>query len=284
MPCFHPMRGYRSHTVNENGKRPIVFKVTDGFYDMPIDVPCGQCIGCRLEYSRQWAMRCIHELKMHEKSCFLTLTYNDENLPLDYYLEKEELQKALKRIRKYIEPLKFRYMACGEYGETTKRPHYHVIMYGYEFPDNEHYAHNDGYDIYTSKILDSLWGKGECKIGTVTFESCCYVARYMLKKQKGQNKRDDGKEEFLLASRKPGLGQKFFEKYYEEIYATDSCVIRNKQMKPPKYYDTKFEEFAEKQLRKIKAERRKNVCDDPEERQDVKEQIQLLKQQRIKRL
>ena len=85
MPCYHPLKGYRSKFVNpDTGKRSVVFNPREGFYDLPQQVPCGQCIGCRLEYSRQWAMRCAHEASLYEDNCFITLTYNPDNLPGGY--------------------------------------------------------------------------------------------------------------------------------------------------------------------------------------------------------
>lgn len=277
------MQAYWGRTLTDKGKRPLVFNPREAYNDLRVEVPCGQCIGCRLEYARQWAVRAVHELKCHKRSCFLTLTYSDKNLPQDGLLEKKELQKFQKRLAKYIAPIRVRYMSCGEYGEETNRPHYHIILYGYDFPDKEKYSENQGYPIYTSKILDRLWEYGECKIGSVTFESCCYVARYMLKKQKGKNKRTDGGEEFLFSSRQPGLGEMHYQKYKGEIYETDSVIVRGKEMRPPKYYDSKFEEYAEKEMAEIKKGRRKNTKIESIERMLVKEKVQHLKQKRIKR-
>ena len=140
MPCYYPIDGWRSKNVNpETGKRSIVFTKDQAFLDMPVKVPCGQCIGCRLERSRQWAMRCVHEAQLHEDSCFITLTYNDENLPDDASLNVKHFQNFMKEFRAAIAPKKVRFFHCGEYGEhngtykheqsyglsSLGRPHYH---------------------------------------------------------------------------------------------------------------------------------------------------------------
>lgn len=139
MPCFHPLKGYRSKKLNENGKRPVVFSAALGFVDIPINVPCGKCIGCRLEKSKQWAMRCLHESSLYDKNCFITLTFNEEHLPEDYSLNKSYFQNFMKRLRKEFIPKNpynkvkenemyehfkkehsIRYFHCGEYGEECK--------------------------------------------------------------------------------------------------------------------------------------------------------------------
>ena len=100
MPCFHPLRGYRSNSPNENGKYPVVFNYKAGFSDQPFSLPCGQCIGCRIERSRQWAIRCVHEASLYERNCFITLTYDDSKLPAGHSLLVEDTQLFWKRLRK----------------------------------------------------------------------------------------------------------------------------------------------------------------------------------------
>ena len=135
MPCYRPIKGYRSRRLNaETGKRPVVFNPRDGFYDQPVDLPCGQCIGCRLERSRQWAIRCVHEASLHERNCFITLTYRDECLPTNGSLDLDAFQKFMKRLRRrFGEGVRF--FHCGEYGENFGRPHYHAILFNLDFSD-----------------------------------------------------------------------------------------------------------------------------------------------------
>ena len=136
MTCYAPLHGYYSQERNpKTGKRSVVFSRNSGYDDRRVSVPCGQCIGCRLERSRQWAVRCVHESSLHRFSSFITLTYNDEHLPSDRSLNVEHFQRFMKRLRKHLEPLKIRFFHCGEYGDKFRRPHYHAIVFGYDFPD-----------------------------------------------------------------------------------------------------------------------------------------------------
>ena len=185
MPCYKPLRGYRSNTKTQTGKRSIVFNPRHGFIDQPQDVPCGQCIGCRLERSRQWAIRIVHESQMHEQSYFLTLTYNNEFLPKTGSLQKADVQLFMKRLRKKFGK-GIRYYYCGEYGEKFHRPHYHLIIFGCEFPDKILWKIERGNRLWISEDLNKLWKKGYCSIGMVTFESAAYVARYVTKKITGK--------------------------------------------------------------------------------------------------
>ena len=121
MACYTPLKGYRSTELTKNGKRKIVFNRNHGFADLPVTVPCGQCIGCRLERSRQWAIRCTHEASLWEKNCFITLTYNDENLPKDGSLDVTHFQKFMKRLRKK-HGAGIRFYHCGEYGDKFGFP------------------------------------------------------------------------------------------------------------------------------------------------------------------
>ena len=130
MPCFSPLDGYRSRTVNASGKRSIVFDIHEGFHDRPVSVPCGQCVGCRLEKSRQWAMRCVHEASLYDENCFITLTYDDEFLPVGGSLDKGAFPRFMKRLRKKFEPRRIRFYHAGEYGDRFGRPHYHALLFG----------------------------------------------------------------------------------------------------------------------------------------------------------
>lgn len=256
MPCYHPLKGWQSRST-----KGIVFNPKDGYVDRPMSVPCGQCYGCRLERSRQWAMRCLHEASLYENNCFITLTYNKENLPEDGSLKKEHFQKFMKRLRKRFPTKKIRYYHCGEYGEKNFRPHYHAIIFNLDFNDKELYTVRNGENLYTSKTLEKLWPFGFSTLGSVTFESAAYVARYVMKKITGKGvdeKNDDGLKhyervdadtgeileltpEYNTMSRRPGIGADWFKKYKNDCYPKDFVTIRGKKMKPPKFYDTMLE-------------------------------------------
>jgi hypothetical protein len=278
MTCYHPLLAYR-----ENGKvlfnKP--FPYAKGF-----NLPCGQCIGCRLKYSQEWAIRLMHEEQMHEESCFITLTMNDEYLMSrdnPYSLDKSEFQRFMKRLRKRYGN-QIRYFHCGEYGEKNNRPHYHAIIFGMDFKDKELFTVRDEIRLYTSEILSELWPHGFSTIGDVTFESCAYVARYVLKKQKGKNAEDhyirwdpstgEGtpiEPEYATMSRKPGIGKSWFDKYRADVYPHDYVVIKKHKIRPPRFYDGKLEEVdkdAYEQLKQKRQEELPEVIDQYDENMD----------------
>jgi len=192
MPCSKPLNAWQSPTPKSNGKKRIAFKQEHiGLEALPLQIPCGQCWSCRLERSRQWALRCVHEASLHPDNMFLTLTYNEESLPADGGLDKTHFQKFMKRYRQHLERneggQKIRYYMCGEYGDQTNRPHYHALIFGHNFSDKTLFRKTDsGHNLYTSTILDNLWTHGFCNIGELTFESAAYTARYIMKKVNDQ--------------------------------------------------------------------------------------------------
>lgn len=255
MPCYHPLRAWLSKGYNNNGKRYMVFnKNSANDPTRPVELPCGRCIGCRLEYSRQWAIRCTHESQMHEENCVLTLTYNDENLPENGSLVKEDLQKFFKRLRKQLYPKQIRYFACGEYGEDFSRPHYHVIIFGHQFPDRKLFkTSKKGTRLYISEVLEKIWPFGHSLIGDYNFESAAYVARYMTKKIKGDQAEEhyqDRIPEFVLNSRKPPIGQSWFDKYKDDVFPNDFVIVNGKKISPPLFYTNQLPENLKKEIKK----------------------------------
>lgn len=235
-------------------------------------IPCGSCAGCRIDYSRNWAARCMLEGVYHTHKYFITLTYNDEHLPREdvvnpltgevlfvNVLRKRDFQLFMKRLRKKIAPARVRVFYSGEYGDKTDRPHFHCILYGYEFSDRHFfYSVKDGHkrpyhvpggtDYFISNELTALWGNGHCLISNVDTRSCMYVASYCSKKvKKPKNEFERSRElvkwgsieqttrhlprklldvraiqrEFACMSRRPALGRQFFDDHKDEIYAYD---------------------------------------------------------------
>ena len=243
MPCYHPLTGWRSRQLVPSGKRKIVFDRYNGFSVMEVKFPCGRCHGCRLERSRQWAVRCVHEAQLHEENCFITLTYNNENLPNNGTLVKKHFQDFMKRFRKEISPRKIRFYHCGEYGsvrdekgniikDQVGRPHYHAIIFGYQFPDRELLKEKKGVKLYVSEKLERLWGKGFVTVGDVTFESAAYVARYVMKKMNGDvadyhyaksvdtrtgEYTDHVIPEYTTMSRRPGIAHDWFMEFKDDL-------------------------------------------------------------------
>lgn len=279
MACFHPVPSTQNPKPNGNGKRAVAFGKYVPGWD-PVHMPCGQCVGCRLERSRQWAIRCVHESQLHEENSFITLTYNDENLPEGGTLCKRDMQLFWKRLREKIGELRYYY--CGEYGEITRRPHYHAIVFGKDFEDKKYWKTRKGIDLYTSQLLEDTWQKGYCSVGSVTFESAAYVARYVMKKITGDKKEEKNEiglkayekvdmqtgeiytiaEEYTDMSRRPGIAREWFMRYAGDCYPKDSIFIRGKHLKPPKYYDAIYDVVDKKEMDAIKKERRNKIDDD----------------------
>lgn len=246
-----------------------------------MEVPCGQCIGCRLERSRQWAIRCVHEASLHDANCFITLTYNNANLPSDGSLDLDHFQRFMKRLRKKHGEVRF--FHCGEYGSSLGRPHYHACLFGFDFADKKLWKVTEsGSRLYRSESLEQLWPYGYSSIGDVTFESAAYVARYIMKKVTGKKAEEhyNGlKPEYTTMSRRPGIASGWFEKFSSDVYPRDEIIIRGKKMKPPRFYDSQFEVLDPDAMSDIKVRRKKqakkrsadNTYDRLEVRRKVKE-------------
>lgn len=301
MACHYPLRGYRAKNPSPKGKYPLVMSPRLGNTDQPMDVPCGQCIGCRLERSRQWAIRCMHEMSLYPHNAFLTLTYKPTELPAHGSLNKSHLQKFFKRYRRWLGSHKIRYLACGEYGEKNDRPHYHAIVFNHDFTDKIPRERINGNQYYTSPKLDELWSHGHCIIGEANFETAAYVARYVTKKINGPMAEEHygtiineqtGEitprriPEYISPSRNPGIAKGWFEKYHKEVYPLDEVVVKGKLMKPPKYYDRLHEMVDPDQMEEIAAERSlaaKRNPDNTYERRAVKAKIAAINALELKR-
>lgn len=293
MTCYHPLQAWRSKFHSDNGSWPITFDRSQAFTDMPVTVPCGQCIGCRLDRSRQWAMRCVNEAQLHDSSCFITLTYDNEHLPDDGSLNLEDITKFLKRLRFAIQPRKFRYFQCGEYGELLSRPHHHAIIFGFDFPDRWLFSVRDGVRLYRSPLLERLWPFGFSTIGDVTFESCAYVARYVTKKITGERAEDHyqgRKPEFITMSRRPGIGHDWCERFVSDVYPRDLMVIRDSiKCRPPRYYDSIYDQIDPDGFKRVQSNRRRQISKLESsgelsiERMKVKEALKLLQFEKLVR-
>lgn len=243
MPCFGPLNAWYPKKLLTNGQvnpdRRLVFKKTESETGIPLKIPCGKCPGCKLEQSRQWAVRCMHEKRLHNASMFLTLTYDDNHLPPGGTLVPNDLTKFLKRLWHVNKSL--RYFACGEYGENTSRPHYHVLVLNQNLPDLKSIKSGAEYNLYASATLSRLWPHGNHAIGDVTFESAAYVARYcMKKKQDGKTVTDGRTPEYIVMSRRPGLGAGYFDKYKSELLNHDTIIVNGLPAALPRFYDNKL--------------------------------------------
>lgn len=288
MPCYHPLKGYYSNEIGDTGKRQIVFRKDEAFCPAPIYVPCGKCIGCRLEKSRQWAMRCMHEASLYEDNCFLTLTYDDQHLPVGGSLNKRDIQLFLKRLRK-VTQRKIRFYQCGEYGDLLQRPHHHVIIFNYDFLDKRIYSVRDGARYYVSPLLMELWPHGFSIVADVTFESAAYVARYAVKKITGSSAAShygSRLPEYATMSRRGGIGKDWINKYKSDVFPGDFVVVRGGlKCRPPLFYDRILELTDKKLYDTVKIKRAVYGIEnrESERRLETKERIKLSRIKLLKR-
>lgn len=199
-----------------------------------LQVPCGNCLGCLTAKANEWAARATHEASQHEHNIFVTLTYDDDKLPTDGSLHIPDLQKFWKRLRKQT-GTPIRYLACGEYGETTLRPHYHAIIFGLQFQDQK----KIGDKHETSETLDRIWNKGHTTIGKVTPATAKYVAKYQIKQRRKHHVTPDGvtlTPPFLHMSRKPRIGAKWLRQYQEDLQHGYIITGKGSKTKIPRAY------------------------------------------------
>jgi len=342
MPCYKPGRGrqapngtvtYYGHLQIAAGKLP---PLPSNYKEYPL--PCGQCTGCRLERSRQWAVRLMHEAQLHQANSFVTLTYNDQNLPNagasskthragdvrlgsdantktprtreththeiqeSASLSKADLQAFTKRLNEDVRRRSgngVKYYACGEYGDKTHRPHYHIAIFGEDFADDRFpWKRSNNKQLWRSSRLERLWPLGDAFIGDLTFESAAYIARYVMKKQTGakavdhymrENERGEKywlTPEFNVMSRRPGIAKKWFDKNKDDVFPHDHVISRGHPAKPPRAYDKWLEQIDPYLLANIKKARENgphNPEDETPARLEARETVALAKLNQNKR-
>ena len=304
MPCFKPLNAWVSSEDSLTGKKTIAFA---NYGSSPVEsrlkLPCGRCIGCRLDRSRSWAIRCLKEAEQHQENCFITLTYNERNLPEGATLVKKHFQDFMKRFRKAYPDKKIRFFHAGEYGSewqqlgggemvpiegTIGRPHYHAIIFNHDFEDKIFYSKRNDVPLYISPKLQKIWGKGFSSVGTVTFESAAYVARYIMKKVTGDQadshyQQVPATEEFLklrvspftgeiypilpeytTMSRKPGIGKDWIDKYMDEVFPDDFVVVKGKKMPVPQYFRQIYQERDPEAAERLAKERLEKAKTNPD--------------------
>lgn len=244
MSCYRPIQGFRT----PDG---VVFSELRR-YDIlgRIEIPCGQCIGCRMRRASDWALRVMHEASQWEENCFVTLTYGRDKVPANGSLEHRDFQLFLKRVRK-AEGRPVRFYMCGEYGPLNGRPHYHACMFNVSFREDRVPAGKSasGQLFYSSARLAKLWGLGIVSVQDLTPETASYCARYIMKKALGEDAKTaysttdaDGvvtflRPEYAAMSLKPGIGAGWFAKYRRDVFPHDFVVADGVRRQVPKYYD-----------------------------------------------
>lgn len=208
----------------------------------------------------------------------LNITYDNANLPEDYSVHKREMQLFIKSLRERIYPAQIRFFAVGEYGEQTLRPHYHALIFNFRPPDLIQYKITKSNNIvYKSSFIDSIWQKGETLIGSVTPQSANYVAQYSMKKQNGDNHQTAAyynrqhpinglwhqvEPEFMLCSRRPGIGSTWFDKFKSDCFPSDFLTGPDGNILPvPPYYSRKLDREDRVTKRILGARKKKQVAD-----------------------
>ncbi len=310
MPCFSPLNGY----VNRKSGG-LTFR-REEHAGNKMTVACGQCLGCRLDNSRMWAARIVHESTQHDHNGFITLTYRPKDActkkqlthkkhePEDGSLDKSHFRDFMKRLRKQTNH-KLKYFHVGEYGEKLQRPHYHACLFGMRFSDEVLFDDTDGNYLWTSQILEDTWGYGFATVGELSFESAAYCARYCLAKITGIKAQDHYlraddygvaywlKPEYITMSRgrKPGqgIGGKWYENYKDDVFPSDEIPVPGSGVFPkvPRYYEEILKSENPQQLEEIKNARkvffREHAGEYTPERLMAKYKVQQAKTTQLKR-
>lgn len=246
MPCNHPLNAFKTGHLTENGKdelfiskgsallinaseaekrfgrlpRRVIYVDGHAYLYDPSPVPCGSCSGCRLERAKEWKVRCCLEACEYEHNSFITLTYDNAHCPRE--LVKKDLQDFFKRLRYHL-GYKFRYFACGEYGEIHKRCHFHAILFGVNFDDCTFYKLVNGRPYFTSEALSRAWPLGVALVGAVDSGSIAYVTGYCEKKQIDPDWFRHMVKPFCVMSRKPGIGSAYYDANKEKFSTSPYC-------------------------------------------------------------
>lgn len=241
MTCLFPMNGWRSKKLSENGKRPIVFRRSEGYEEMAIQVPCGKCIGCLADKASSWAIRCYHESYFYDQNSFLTLTYDDRHYPGK--LVKEDFQKFIREVRDYCGSLKVKFYGCGEYGEQTGRAHYHILIFGTDFRNGQEIQYTK--NSFLNPVVTELWGRGHVTISDFTMATACYTAGYVAKKLKHPDR-----DEFQAMSQ--GLGFSWIREHWRDVLKSNQITIDGQQYPVPPAYIRYMEERQNNELDQVK--------------------------------
>ena len=294
------------HGQTENGKDNYVFRKPEGAkYNDHQQLPCGKCLSCQIDKSKEWAVRGFHESQCHSQNCFITLTYDEEHLPENNTLVKEDLQKFIKLLRYQIGETKIKFLAAGEYGSehNSHRPHYHACIFGYDPPDKQYFFTNKWGDaVYTSDFISKAWRhKGYITVSELNYRTCAYVARYTVKKIVTKEEREQHeywidtktgetnydpiayKKGLLMKNKIPefitmsnGIGSDWHDKYEKDTHK-DYVTVNFAKHKIPRYYDKKLENKNPELLTTIKEKRVKAAKENIKTKQKFKQEETIMK-------
>lgn len=203
-----------------------------------VTIPCGKCIGCRMDYSRSWADRMTYHSLTTKDNYFITLTYDDEHIQyLDhspiydlYALDMDDLSNFIKRLRNHFRDCQIDFYGAGEYGDNEFRPHFHLIVYNCPLDDLEYWKlNNNGDVIYTSSIVEKLWSKGFCSVSKFNWSSAAYTASYVEKKRDGRAEIEYTAvgltPERCRMSRRPGIAYKYYCDHFSTLWANNGLSV-----------------------------------------------------------
>jgi len=258
MACYEPVSGYRHRETMEfvfGERRPLATHER-------LSLPCGRCIGCKLERARQWSVRICHEASLYDSNFFVTLDYDPkgEESPEstgNWGLQYPHFQKFMRRVRKCGElrvagdgvASAIRFFVAGEYGRRHGRPHWHAILFNLALPDKVSLANGK----FQSTRLEELWSHGHCDVGSVNPASASYVAGYTLEKVSASEyvskEGEVVRPPFVCMSLKPGIGAQWYSRFSGDLFPHDFAVQDGKKYKVPRYYSKKYESYC--RLRKL---------------------------------
>lgn len=272
MACYKPLTAYYS---KESGQ--LTFSPRGDC--AAISLPCGRCIGCRIDRSRDWQTRLINESQTvgPGEALSLTLTYAPEHLPEHGSLRKRDLQLFMKRLRAHVwkkNRKRVRFFAVGEYGTRGGRSHYHALTFGFPLPDDAQKFRKSGKGnaMYRSDTLEKLWGMGDVSIQLFCSSAARYVTSYVTKRLTGELARPHlevvgelgqlvavREPEFQVQSSRPGIGGTFFQRFSKDIASSDFMILRTRtgfrKAGVPKYYDRLLKRADPALADEIKAQR-----------------------------
>lgn len=279
--CTSPNKAWMPIEPDQEGKKhlrfrpPSVSKMAE--YEM-IETPCNKCVSCDMLRALRQAVQLHCELRTTDtRSYFLTLTYDNEHLPEDFSVDKQELQRFIKRLRKWHTKNnkgKMRYKSQGEYGGMFGRPHYHLAIFNLELTDLQLIGSEANYPAYESETLSKIWGKGQVHLIDLVFENCLYITTHHIEQKTSDSVKThekpirhpltnklitERKPEFSTQSSKPGIGKQFFEKYMSDMYPSDFLTYKGQKMPVPKYFDALLKQHDPKLYENIKTKRAEKV-------------------------
>lgn len=247
MSCLTPLTLYHLEDGSTTFNKEIGFN--------PISIPCQQCLGCRIDHSRDWALRCMHHAQSFQQSCFITLTFNKENLKDRKSVNVKDFQLFIKRFREKYP--KINYFHSTEYGDKRSRPHHHAILFGY-FPPDAYIWQKSGHNIYyRSPELEKFWRyQGFIVVGELTYQTAAYTASYTFKKQKGKDYPEGISPEKMTCSHYIGIDH--FKKYYKDYVNLGKIIYDGKHYRIPRRYIKELEKIDPKLYIDFKQKREEN--------------------------